>query len=277
VPEEQLKTEEMLKYEEETGKIAVWRGVVTENFKKWQRGEKIYNRDKERIALYISEEEKNHWTDFINRQDNLNLSKLIRNAVTYYIQNHDGTKSFEQLTKISHDLKSPLTIIKGFAELLLNTYHDKMDPGVEERIREIFEKSKLMESMIKDIIDKPPEDSKYDVLIVDDDPPTLDLLLGYFNFKQISCKGLPTGTGLVKELLESHPRVLLLDVILPDLDGFTLCKQIKNDPGLKDIKIIFVTAIPESHVQKKIAECRADGYILKPFNLSSLDVVKKYI
>ena len=267
----------MAKYEEQTGKIAIWRGVVTESFKKWLRGEKIYNRDKERIALYISEEEKNHWTDFINQQDNLNLSKLIRNAVTFYIQNHEGTRSYEQLTKISHDLNSPLTIIKGFAELLLNNYHGRIDKDIEDKIREIFEKSKLMESMIKDLVDKPSDDAKYDVLIVDDDPPTLDLLLGYFNFKNISCKGLSTGTGLVKELLESRPRVLLLDVILPDVDGFTLCKQIKNDPGLKDTKVIFVTALPESHVQKKIADCRADGYILKPFNLSSLDVVKKYI
>lgn len=267
----------MQKYEEETGKVAIWRGTVTESFKKWQRGEKIYSRDKERIALYISEEEKNRWTEFINQQDNLNISKLIRNAVTFYIESQDGTETYEQLMKISHDLKSPLTIIKGFAELLLNSYHNQLDPSVEEKIHEIFEKSKQMENMIKDLIDKPVDDAKYDVLIVDDDPPTLDLLLGYFNFKKITCKGLPTGTGLVKELLDSHPRVLLLDVILPNVDGFTLCKQIKNDPNLKDMKIIFITAIPESHVQKKITDCHGDGYILKPFNLSSLDIVKKYI
>jgi len=274
--EELAKNEDMVRYEAETGKVAIWRGVITENFKKWKRGEKIYNREKERIALYISEEDKNRWTNFINSQDNLNLSKLIRNAVTFYIQNHDESKTFEQLTKISHDLKSPLTIIKGYADLLLNT-GNKLDPSVVEKIREIFEKSKLMETMIKDIIDKSPGHAKYDVLIVDDDPPTLDLLLGYFNFKQISCKGLPQGAGLVKELLESRPRVLLLDIILPEVDGFNLCKQIKSDPALKETKVIFVTALPENHVQKRIADCRADGYILKPFNLSSLDIVRKYI
>ena len=61
----EVKTGEMLQYEDETGKYAVWRGIVTEGFKKWKAGEKIYSRDKERISLYVSDETKESWTDFI--------------------------------------------------------------------------------------------------------------------------------------------------------------------------------------------------------------------
>ncbi len=47
------KSEEMIKYELETGKKAIWRGQITESFKKWQKGEKIYEKDKERITINI--------------------------------------------------------------------------------------------------------------------------------------------------------------------------------------------------------------------------------
>ena len=46
-----IKTEQMKNYEAETGKYAVWRGIVTEGFRKWKEGEKIYDRDKERISF----------------------------------------------------------------------------------------------------------------------------------------------------------------------------------------------------------------------------------
>nr|MDO8115330.1 response regulator [Candidatus Sigynarchaeota archaeon] len=273
-------TQDIVRYEQETGKVAVWRGVITESFKKWQRGERIYNRDKERIALYVSEDDKQKWQAFIDSDsgNNLNISKLIRNAVTFYIENINNAGTYEKVAQISHDLKSPLTIIKGFAELLLNTCKGRVDKDVEDKIREIFANSVVMEKIIKATIDNiDTSESRYDVLIVDDDPPTLELLTGYFEFKKISCKGLPTGMGVVKELLESRPKVLLLDVILPEVDGFTLCKQIKNDAALSNTKVIFLTAVPETHVRNKMDECKADGYILKPFNLVTLDVVKKYI
>jgi CheY-like chemotaxis protein len=272
------KNDEMLRYETETGKLAIYRGTITETFKKWQRGIKIYNRDKERIALYISEDDKKRWQEYIDKQDGMNISRLIRNAVAFYIENNKNAGNFELVQKISHDLKTPLTIIKGVSELLLNMYKGRLDPDVETRIKEIHAKSLVMDTLIKSAFDKPNEvESKYDILVVDDDPPTVELLTGYFEFQRLKVKGLNGPTGVVKELLESRPRVLLLDVIMPELDGFALCKQIKNDPQLKDTKVIFLTAIPEGHVQKRMEEVKADGYILKPFNLSTLDVVKKYM
>ena len=48
----------MKKYEEETGKKAIWRGAVTESFKKWQKGEKVYPKEKERINLLVAKEKK---------------------------------------------------------------------------------------------------------------------------------------------------------------------------------------------------------------------------
>jgi len=58
------KTEQMKRYEKETGRYAIWRGVVTKGFRKWQRGEKVYHRDKERISLYVPEDTKSKWLDY---------------------------------------------------------------------------------------------------------------------------------------------------------------------------------------------------------------------
>jgi len=54
----------MIKYEDETGKYAIWQEKITEGFKKWLKGEKIYDRDKERISLYVSENTKERWQEF---------------------------------------------------------------------------------------------------------------------------------------------------------------------------------------------------------------------
>jgi hypothetical protein len=63
---EQVK-ELMEQYQNATDKYAIWRGSITEGFKKWLKGEKIYDRDKERISLYVSEDTKNTWNDYIRR------------------------------------------------------------------------------------------------------------------------------------------------------------------------------------------------------------------
>ena len=58
------KTEKMEQYEKETGKYAIWRGVITEGFRKWEAGGTIYQRDKERISLYVSDKTKSKWKNY---------------------------------------------------------------------------------------------------------------------------------------------------------------------------------------------------------------------
>jgi hypothetical protein len=83
------KTKELMKeYEEETDKYAIWRGSITEGFIKWLKGEKIYDREKERISLYVADETKADWQDFINthKEKYKTVSKLIRESVNYFIK-----------------------------------------------------------------------------------------------------------------------------------------------------------------------------------------------
>ena len=76
----------MEKYEKETGKFAIWRDRITEGFKKWQKGEKIYEKNKERIMILVSEEIKSKWQQFIKNNDYSTISKLVRDALKIFIE-----------------------------------------------------------------------------------------------------------------------------------------------------------------------------------------------
>lgn len=275
----------MKKYEEETGKYAIWRGIVTEGFKKWVKGEKIYDRDKERISLYISEEAKEEWQEFIKKNNYSTISKLIRESVNQFIENKSTIFSnnllnlnIEDLSNISHALKEPLTTIKGFSQLLLENHSNEISSEVKSKIKNIFEQSLLLESKIKNILDDIKVDSSiYDILLIEDDLATIRLLTNYFENKGIQCKGVSSGTKAIEELNHHRPKVILLDIILPDLSGYDLCKSIHTDKKTKNIPVYLLTAIPGSEVEKRLDETLADGYILKPFDFSDFSPIFKIL
>nr|MDO8083357.1 response regulator [Candidatus Sigynarchaeum springense]MDO8119550.1 response regulator [Candidatus Sigynarchaeota archaeon] len=277
--DEAQKTPRMKEFEAETGLRSIWRGVVTETYKKWEKGEKVYTREKERIALYVSEDEKQKWQDFIDKQESMTLSKLIRTSVNFYINFQPRIPALEKLSRVSHDLKEPLTIIKGFSQLLVDNYRNRLEPEILGKIKEIYDKSVYLENQIKKILEEGGTEtpSLFDIFIIDDDSATVELLSSYFQFKGIKAKGLSGSADIIKELKEANPKLILLDVILPEIDGFKLCKQIKSDKALNKIKVFFVTAVPAFEVEKKMEETQADGFFLKPFDFSQLDGLKKYL
>ncbi len=275
------KTPEMEQYELETGKYAKWRGKVTEGFKKWLKGEKIYNRDKDRISLYVSGAMKDNWQEFIKEHNISTISKLIRQSVEQYINQQEHSikgdtfnTNLETISNLSHALKEPLTTIKGFSQLLLENNKEQMSNKVATKISSIFEQSCMLENKIKTILENIKEEPReYDILLVEDDPATIRLLTTYFENMDYSINGVISGTRGLQELKTSEPKVILLDIILPDISGYELCKMIKSDKDLKDIPVYLLTAIPGSEVAKKMEEIKADGIILKPFDFSDFDNV----
>ncbi|MFW9819169.1 MAG: response regulator [Candidatus Thorarchaeota archaeon] len=274
------KTEEMKEYEKITGRYAIWRGVITEGFRKWQRGEKIYQREKERISLYVSEDTKLKWLNYTKNNGDLTISKLIREAVSHFI-NDKSNNSAQNLSRlnpqtisnISHTLKEPLTSIKGYSQLLLENYKDKLNEQVLETVKNIFEQSILLEKKIINILDNMKVESEYDVLLIEDDLATIRLITSYFDSKGYKCKGVVSGSKGLEELGNTIPKVILLDIILPDLSGYDICKTIKSDKEWSNIPLIFLTAIAGSEVEKNLKDTKADGYILKPFNFSEFEVI----
>lgn len=60
----------------------------------------------------------------------------------------------------------------------------------------------------------------------------------------------------------------MLDILLPKLDGYKVCKSVKSDPDLSHTKVIMISGIVHNSVQQKSKEVGADAYIAKPFNLT---------
>lgn len=273
-------------YEEQTDKYAIWRGTITEGFKKWLKGEKIYTREKERISLYVSEEAKADWQIFIKENEISSLSDLIRIAVHDFIE--DSKIANGELSKlnpntvsnISHALKEPLTSIKGYSQLLLESddYKSRLSDQVQDTVRNIFEQSNLLENIIKNFLDNiKVHSSEYDILLIEDDLATIRLVTSYFESKKFICKGVVSGTKGLEELGRASPKVILLDIILPDLSGYDICKTIKSDKEYKKIPVYFLTAISGSEVEKHLKETKADGYILKPFNFADFEIILKIL
>ena len=274
----------MEQYQNATDKYAIWRGSITEGFKKWLKGEKIYDRDKERISLYVSEDTKTSWNDYI-KENKYTLSKLIRESVDFYINkksrplNGDLRQMESQaISNISHALKEPLTSIKGFSQLLLENYKEELDEEILSTIQNIFEQSQLLESKIVNILDNiKTETSQYDILLIEDDLATIRLLTSYFDSKGFTCQGVVSGTKGLEELSSNTPKLVLLDIILPDYNGYEVCKIIKSNKKLKSIPVFLLTAIPGSEVKKHLEETKADGYILKPFDFSDFEILFDYL
>ena len=253
----------MEKYEKETQRYAIWRGTVTEGFKKWQKGEKIYQRDKERISLYVSEDTKSKWKSYIESDRDLTISKLIREAVTAFIESKINRFQYnlsklnpQTISNISHTLKEPLTSIKGYSQLLLENYHDDLNTQVLDSVKNIFEQSLLLEKKIISILDNIKVESEYDVLLIEDDLATIKLITSYFNSKGFKCKGIVCGSKGLEELENTIPKLILLDIILPDLSGYDICKKIKSDKKWINIPIFFLTAIARSEVKNNLKESK---------------------
>ncbi len=263
----------MKKYEEETGKKAIWRDKVTTSFKKWSKGEKIYEKDKERITFLVSEGTKSKWQEYMQLKNISTFSKLIRRAIDYYMESNLNNSSKQSISNLCLRLKEPLTTIKGYTHLLIENYKDKFEWDVLSKIKDVYDQSFLLEKIIEETLNFDKKEH-VDILIVDDDKYTNKVLVDIFLMKDLSIKTASSGDEAIRMLNVISPKIILLDVILPGISGYEICKKIKKQERFKDILIYYITAVPRNKVEEMIDETGADGYFLKPFNYSEFEILE---
>jgi len=104
------------------------------------------------------------------------------------------------------------------------------------------------------------------VLIVDDSPDNLILISGLLK-DLYRVKIANNGERALKvALTDSPPDIILLDIMMPGMDGFEVCRRLKDDPVSRDIPIIFLTSLNEDADEARGLELGAVDYITKPFN-----------
>lgn len=108
------------------------------------------------------------------------------------------------------------------------------------------------------------------ILVVDDDENILNLERTILEQKGFDVTGAGGGAEALKILGEKAFDLVLLDVMMPEIDGFTVCRKIKEDPRLKDVPVIFLTAKGGGDALAEGFESGAVMYINKPFTANKL-------
>ena len=103
------------------------------------------------------------------------------------------------------------------------------------------------------------------ILIVEDEESLLKLESILLTTKGYLVQGATTGLAALEAVAAEVPDLILLDIMLPELDGFEVCDQIKKNPATKNIPIILLTARKTPEDVSRGEEVGADQYITKPF------------
>lgn len=112
--------------------------------------------------------------------------------------------------------------------------------------------------------------NKQPILVVDDNPQNLQLLGSLLTQAGYSPAMTQSGIKALEFLQKKTPQLILLDIMMPEMDGFEVCECIKQDPAAKDIPIIFLTAKVDSDSVIKGFDLGGVDYVTKPFNEKEL-------
>lgn len=161
----------------------------------------------------------------------------------------------------------PTTVINWVREGLLPAY---TTPGGHRRIK----RDDLLTLMKKNNMPIPEELSSMDknkVLVIDDDPKILRMIKTIISSEE-DLEVLTANSGFQAGLTISlyMPDIILLDMLMPDLDGFQVCHRLKSDEKTKDIPIIAVTVLKDPKEIKKMRSAGITDYISKPFKTQDL-------
>jgi signal transduction histidine kinase len=107
---------------------------------------------------------------------------------------------------------------------------------------------------------------EFEVLIVEDSPTQAERLRRLIQSKNYRVRVAANGRLALALLREHRPHLVLSDIIMPELNGYELCRAIKEDPALRDIPVILVTALNDVKDIIRGIECGADNFIRKPYS-----------
>lgn len=104
------------------------------------------------------------------------------------------------------------------------------------------------------------------ILIVDDNPLNIELLEGYLSSSNYAIAKATNGLEALERVEADKPDLILLDIMMPGLNGYEVCKHLKDNPGTRLIPIIMLTALHDIKDKVQGLEAGADDFISKPFN-----------
>lgn len=113
------------------------------------------------------------------------------------------------------------------------------------------------------------------VLVVDDDPRLLHIVAMYLGIEGYDVAIAPDGPAGLAEIGKQRPDLIILDIMMPGLDGIETCRRIRADPATVDVPVLMFSALSGDQDVERARLAGANHLITKPFNLVGLGSVVK--
>lgn len=116
------------------------------------------------------------------------------------------------------------------------------------------------------------------ILVIDDDDMNREIIEAFLLLADYRVAQARDGTdGLEKGLL-LHPDLILLDIRLPDMSGYEVCRQFKAHPQTQAVPVVLVSGYASEDVDKAVQACGADDFLERPFNSARLlDTIRQHL
>lgn len=108
------------------------------------------------------------------------------------------------------------------------------------------------------------------ILVVDDDPDAIDIVQTFLESRGYQVATATDGHEALAQLEEVQPALVLLDVMMPGMDGWEVSRTIKNHPEFSDVRVVMLTARSDFTDKQEGLRSGADDYIVKPIQLEEL-------
>ena len=211
-------------------------------------------------------------------------------------------KSPEEYSELRHNLRTPLNAIIGYSEILMEDYEDDLEESTLEDFQQIINLARETETAIENFVDyirgesidpnndnssnqlesaealfKSLGDIEYsitlgdeikesDILIVDDNVTNCEVLQRRLSMQGLSCRTAYDGNTAITEVFKKTPDLILLDVILPDINGLELLKSFRKEHNSESLPVIMVSAFNDVDSISKCIQLGAQDYLPKPIN-----------
>ena len=108
------------------------------------------------------------------------------------------------------------------------------------------------------------------ILIADDNAQGLELLEAYLSGTDYAVETATDGEETLRKVQTFQPDLLLLDIMMPKISGFVVCKRLKSDPATQNIVVLMITALDQPHDIDKAVEAGTNDFLTKPINKTEL-------
>lgn len=120
--------------------------------------------------------------------------------------------------------------------------------------------------------------SKQKILVVEDEESLLKLESILLTSKGYEVQGVTNGQAALDAIAAEKPDLVLLDIMLPEMDGFEVCRRIKENPQTKDLPVVMLTAKKSREDMARGQQVGADWYITKPFkSVNVIETIQRFL